>query len=147
LEISLTYKQSLKAAKCGRRVGYQGVGQTLNSVGKRINFCLSVRVMSRRILFAGRQSPGTTISSELLHLGGFGQPTIGPYAELHTFNYDVRLLAYINHKWEKNVCSFSITCSCLNCMYASVAFSECLHSSIHQGGGVYPPHHLKRLYT
>lgn len=35
---------------------------------------------------------------DTLTLGGFGQPTIGPYAELHTPDQGVRLLAHSNLK-------------------------------------------------
>lgn len=56
-------------------------------------------------LSAGRHSPGSTISSRevfclktenTLTLGGFGQPTKGACAELHTRDQRVRLLAYSN---------------------------------------------------
>jgi hypothetical protein len=76
-----------------------------------------------------------------LTLGGFGQPTKGPYAELHTPDQGVRLLAISNLK--EGCRCFFMTHSrdvASNGMYASVAFSDRFALQHYdKGGGFTPP--------
>jgi len=103
LTIMRSSLMSLKASKGRRRVATQGIVQTwFVTSWKERNLSLSERVMSRRKTQDDiRPGPLSLCENEeifTLTSGGFGQPTIGPCAELHTRDQRARLLAISNFK-------------------------------------------------